>query len=139
MTIDDVYSIFDGCSFPVCADVAPAGTFLPYAVLHVTADNNTAADNVTYSVNVSGTVELYTLSKDFSAMAEIENALQAAKLPWQHDTSFIDGQRAFMEVYTFGAITGAVEPLPTPEPTPTPEPEPVPDDPEEDPEENGEG
>ena len=109
MTMDELYKLFDGCSFPVCVDVAPAGTFLPYGVLRVSEPINSAADNVTYCVNPQCTLEIYTLSKDFKAMAEVESVLQAAKLPWTHDTTFLDGQRAFMEVYNFGAITGAVE------------------------------
>ena len=132
MSMDDLMAVFDNCSFSVYDTFADPGAQLPFCVLIVTDPANTAADNKVYCVNAEARAELYTLGKDYTARAELENALQAAQLPFEHDTSFLDGQRVIMEVYSFGVPLGSVEPVPTPAPDPTPEPEPEPaEDPEE--------
>ena len=112
MSMDDLMAVFDNCSFSVYDTLSEPGATLPYCVLIVTDPDNTAADNKVYCVNAEVRAELYTLGKDYTARAELENALQAAKLPFEHDTSFLDGQRVIMEIYTFGAPIGSVEPVP---------------------------
>lgn len=112
MTIDELTKVFDGCGVPVFDTFAPAGTALPYGVFRITAGNNSPADNLTYSKNVEVELELYTLGKDYEAMAIIENRLQANNLPFDHDTSYLDGQKVLMELYSYSAVTGAVEPVP---------------------------
>ena len=111
-SITDLFNLFNSCDFHVYDQVADAGALLPFAVLIVTTPNNTPADNMTYCVNASARLELYTAYKDTKLCAQAENALQSAKLPWQHDTDYISSQKTFMEVYTFGAVTGSVEPVP---------------------------
>lgn len=112
MTIDELTKVFDGCGIPVFDTVAPAGTALPYGVFRITDPNNSAADNKTYNKNAEGELELYTLGKDYRAMAIIENRLQDNNLPFSHDTSYLDGQKVLMELYSYGTVTGAVEPVP---------------------------
>lgn len=112
MTIDELTKVFDGCGITVFDTVAPADTALPYGVFRLTAPNNSAADNKVHSVNVEGELELYTLGKDYRAMAIIENRLQQNSLPFSHDTSYLDGQKVLMETYSYSAVTGAVEPVP---------------------------
>lgn len=112
MTITELWQVFDNCGVPVFDTIAPAGTFLPYAVMIVTEPDNSAADNKVYSVNPDARIELYTLGKDYTTCAKIENALQDACLPWNHDTAYLDGQKIIQEIYTFGTVTGAVEPVP---------------------------
>lgn len=112
MTIDELTKVFDGCGIPVFDTFAPAGTALPYGVFRITAPNNSPADNKVHSVNVEGELELYTLGKDYWAMAVIENRLQVNNLPFSHDTSYLDGQKVLMELYSYGTVTGAVEPVP---------------------------
>lgn len=111
-SIDDLFNLFDACSFPLYDQVADADIALPFAVLVVTTPNNTAADNMTFCVNPQARLELYTLWKDTKLTAEVENTLQAARLPWQHDTEYIAGQHTFMEIYTFGTVSGSVDPIP---------------------------
>lgn len=112
MTIDELTKVFDGCGVPVFDTFAPAGTALPYGVFRITAPNNSPADNKVHSVNVEGVLELYTLGKDYRTMAIIENRLQVNNLPFSHDTSYLDGQKVLMEFYSYGTVTGAVEPVP---------------------------
>lgn len=112
MTIDELTKVFDGCGIPMYDTVAPAGVSLPYGVFRITYPNNSPADNKTYSVNAEGELELYTLGKDYWAMAIVENRLQINNLPFSHDTSYLDGQKVLMELYSYGAVTGAVEPVP---------------------------
>ncbi len=112
MTTTDIWKAFDTVPFGFFNTVADAGAKLPVAVMILSNDGNTAADNKTYCLNPSGRIELYTLTKDYAAMAEIENRLNAAELPFSHDSAYDSSQRVFMEVYTFGAVAGAVEPIP---------------------------
>lgn len=91
---------------------AEKGDRMPFVVVQITHPDNTAADNLVYSKNPTGRAELYTLGKDYAAMAKLENALQAARIPWAHDTSFDDGEKVFIEVYTFAQVGGGVEPVP---------------------------
>ena len=112
MTIDELTKVFDGCGIPMYDTVAPAGVNLPYGVFRITDPNNSAADNLTYSKNAEAELELYTLGKDYRAMAIVENRLQANNLPFSHDTSYLDGQKVLMELYSYSAVTGAVEPVP---------------------------
>ena len=111
-SITDLFNLFNNCDFPLYDQVAPAGVLLPFAVLIVTTPNNTAADNMTYCVNPEARLELYTAYKDTKLCAQVENTLQTAKLPWQHDTDYVSSQKTFMEIYTFGTVSGAVEPVP---------------------------
>lgn len=138
MSLDDFYTIMANMTFPVFDGVSEAGTPCTYGVVMLDYSRNSAADDITYSVNVDGTLELYTLGKDYKAMAEVENTFNRNKIPWQHTTSYDAGQNVFIEYYSFGFVAGGVEPEPTPEPTPTPDPEPEPV-PEEEPEEEPEG
>lgn len=111
-SIDQIFNLFNACGFPVFDQVADADALLPFGVLTVTTQQNTAADNMTYCVNPTATLELYTAYKDTTLCAKVENTLQDAKLPWQHDTSYISSQHTFMEIYTFGTVSGAVDPVP---------------------------
>ena len=111
-SITDLFNLFNSCDFPLFDQVADADVLLPFGVLIVTTTDNTPADNMTYCVNASARLELYTAYKDTKLCAQVENTLQSAKLPWQHDTDYISSQKTFMEVYTFGAVTGSVEPVP---------------------------
>lgn len=112
MTVDALTKIFDSCTIPVYDTFAPAGTLLPYGVFTITAPNNSPADNKTYSRNVEVRLELYTLGKDYEAMAIVENVLQVNNLPFDHDTAYLDGQKVLEEIYSYSAVTGAVEPVP---------------------------
>lgn len=109
MTQNELWQMFDACGIPVFNTVSEAGTALPYAVMNTSQDRNTAADNKIYSVGLSCTLELYTLQKDYNAMGCIEAILQDNEIPWQHDTSMLDGQKVYMEIYTFTVIVGPVE------------------------------
>ena len=111
MNISDIWTMFDGV-IPVYDTMAPAGVLLPYGVMILTKSNNTAADNKVYSVNVDGRLEIYTLGKDDTTCLAVENCLNAHELPFEHDTTFLDGQKVIMEVYTFSAVTGALEAVP---------------------------
>lgn len=112
MTIDAIFSLFDTCSFPVFNQVSEAGTKLPYGVMFLTDPDNTAADDIVYCVNAVVRLELYTLFKDYKAMAKVENTLNAARIPWNHDSDYVDTQKCFLEIYSFGLPTGKVEPVP---------------------------
>lgn len=118
MSMDDIFTLFDSCSFPVFNQRSDAGTALPYAVLFVSEPDNTAADDIVYCVNASARLELYTNYKDYNAMAEVETTLNKAHVPFSHDTDYIDSQVCFMESYFFGIPTGK---LPEPEPDDDPE------------------
>lgn len=91
---------------------AKKGDSLPLVVVQISHPDNTPADNMTYLKNPTGRAELYTLGKDYISMAKLENALQNAKIPWAHDTSFDDSEKVFIEVYTFAQVGGSVEPVP---------------------------
>lgn len=133
MTYDEICAIFSKCSFPVYNTVSEPGTSLPYGVLLFEDTSNSFADDTTYCVNNTVTLELYTLDKDFEHMAEVEQLLVSNKLPFNHDSDFLDGQRCMKENYYFGVPGGAVPmptPEPEPEPVPDPEPEPEPEEPE---------
>ena len=137
MSISEIWGMFDNV-LPIYDTVAPAGMTLPYGVLVLTKSNNTAADNKVFSVNVEGRLEVYTLGKDDNTCLAVENALNTNELPFEHDTTYLDGQKVLMEVYSFGTVTGPLEAVPTPTPEPTPDPDPTPE-PDEDPEEIPEG
>ena len=140
MTYDEICTMFSGCSFPVYNEVSDAGTSLPYGVLLFEDGSNAFADDITYCINNTCTLELYTLGKDFKAIEEVQQLLNANHLPFNHDTSYLDGQQVMLEGFYFGVPGGAVPlPEPTPEPEPEPEPEPAPEpEPEEDSQEDPE-
>lgn len=111
MSISELWGMFDNV-LPVYDTVAPAGTLLPYGVMILTKSANSAADNKVYSVNVEGRLEVYTLGKDDTTCLAVENCLNAHEIPFEQDTTFLDGQKVIMEVYTFSAVTGALEAVP---------------------------
>jgi len=122
----DIINALLSSGIPGFNTISDAGVKLPYFVFTVSYPANTAADNMNYCINPRLHIELYTLGKDYESMNKLEGAMQSAGLPWQHDTSFLDGQGAFMEVYDTGSVAGPWQEL-TPAPDPTPEPEPTPE------------
>lgn len=111
MSTEDIYNMLKTV-VTLFNQVSEAGTPLPYGVLSFSETNNSRADNINYCINPEARLELYTLYKDYALMAQVENLLNAAKLPWSHDTDYISSQHTFMEIYTFNTVAGALEPLP---------------------------
>ena len=109
MTIDDIISVLSAIKIPLFNQVGEAGTSLPYGVLTIKEPNNTAADNKNYCINLEGTLELYTLYKDYDLCYQVESALNDAKLPWSHVTDYVSGQKTFLEVYNFGTVSGQLQ------------------------------
>ena len=102
----DIIAALEGTGLPVFDTISEAGVTLPYVVFTITEPSNSSADNKTYCINPQVHIELYTLGKDYQSMNKLESALQSAGLPWNHDTSFIDGQGVFMEVYDTASVGG---------------------------------
>ena len=111
MSISELWGMFDNV-LPVYDTFAPAGVTLPYGVMRLTKSANSAADNKVYSVNVEGTLEVYTLGKDDATCLAVENCFNAHEIPFEQDTTYLDGQKLIMETYSFSAVTGALEPVP---------------------------
>lgn len=100
MGLDDLYDILKVVyptaywSFP--ENEAPA---MPYIVYFETSTDNFGADNKVYHKIKGISVELMTKTKDPTAEAAVEAALDAADIFWNKTESHLDDEDAYMVVY----------------------------------------
>lgn len=129
MTEDEIINKLARSGIHIFNTVSDKGTALPYGVVFFTYPNNTAADNRTYCLGMAGRLEVYTLDKDYETMAKIETAFYEGGIPFSHDSDYLNDQKCYMEIYSFGSIPGKIQLVPLP-PEEAPEEEEA-EDPEE--------
>ena len=79
----------------------------PFICFYYGSDNDLMADNKNYQKVANLTIELYTETKDFTAEAAVEAALDNAGLPYRREETAIDSERLYLcAFYTSVLITG---------------------------------
>lgn len=84
---------------PVFSVRAPEGSKLPYLVLVFGATDNFAADDHVISKKQAVGLELYTVRKDESIEAKVEDCLDENFIPWDKDEAFDDGEQFYINYY----------------------------------------
>lgn len=84
---------------PVFSVRAPEGVELPYLVLVFGATDNFAADDHIISKKQAVGLELYTVRKNESIEAKVEDCLDENFIPWDKDEVFDDGEQFYINYY----------------------------------------
>lgn len=77
---------------------------LPFICYMATDTNNLAADCKIYQVVQDVDIELYTENKDLTSESAVENALNAASVPWEKTEVYIEEQECYMITYEVSLI-----------------------------------
>lgn len=98
MTIKEVKEILAVDGVTVWYDHAPVGTEVPFITFTCNKDNNVFADDKVYVKKGSLSVRLYSPIKDEALEKKLEDALDAAELPWKMTDDF-DTEDVFITIY----------------------------------------
>ena len=82
----------------------------PFICFYYETDDDLKADNKNYQKIANLVIELYTDTKDFTAEAAVEAALDAAELPYRREETAIESERLYLcAFYTAVVITEEVQ------------------------------
>lgn len=98
MTLEQLTEILAVVGVPVCYDHAPVGTKVPFITFTCNKDNNVFADDKVYVKKGSLSVRLYSPIKDEELEKKLEDAMNAAELPWRMTDDF-DNEDVFITIY----------------------------------------
>ena len=99
MTNKELKELLDTSGVTFFYNHAPVGTLVPFGTYETSSDNF-AADNKVYYEGRNFTAVLYTVEKDETREALIENVLNAHDIPWDKETIFIESERFYQTIYT---------------------------------------
>lgn len=74
----------------------------PFLIWHTPESHNFGADNVVWARSDTIYLELYTDKKDFVAERKVETALHAAGLYWDKSETWIESEKLYEVLYSFG-------------------------------------
>lgn len=101
MELDDLYTILSAV-FPTAYWSFPEGNApaMPYLTFYQTDSRNFGADNKVYLHRKQIAVELLTQTKNPTAEAAVEAALDNAEIFWEKTETHLDDEDAFEVIYT---------------------------------------
>ena len=99
-------------SFSSFYDHAPKGTRLPLMIIHVNQPMGFRADNGNYKKRWDFRLDIYSVDKDLSLEAELEELLDSLQIPWVQTEQYIESQACWESEYTFGILGDAPDPTP---------------------------
>lgn len=114
MTLQGLYTVLNsivGFENKVTYRAFPVGAApeLPFICYMATDTDNLMADCEVYQVVQGCDIELYTENKDVLSETAVENALNAAKLPWEKFEEYLDDQQCYMITYEVTLIINVKE------------------------------
>lgn len=109
MTLTELVTILNATGFPVAYshftettnNPLPNPPFITYIV---PSSDNLFADNKTYKKINNIDIELYTDKKNLLAEETLEDLLDANKIPYQTNETYIESERLFQKIYEIGVI-----------------------------------
>ena len=109
MTYQEVNAFVESLGFP-CAyyqfEKSTADS-PPFICWLMEGDNDLQADDINYSRIRPLAIEYYTDVKDFAGETRIENALDAAGMPYSKDEIYLVSERMNEEIYTTEVVINA--------------------------------
>lgn len=101
MALDDLYTILNAV-YPTAYWSFPEGNApaMPYLTFYQTESRNFGADNKVYHHRKQIAVELLTQTKNPTAEAAVEAALDNAEIFWEKTETHLDDEDAFEVIYT---------------------------------------
>lgn len=98
MTLEQVKDILTVEGMTVWYNHAPVGTKVPFITFTCHKDNNVFADDKVYVEKGSLSIRLYSQIKDEVLEKKLEDAMNAAELPWSMTDDF-DNEDVFITIY----------------------------------------
>ncbi len=105
MTFKKLKQILDGTGYPVAYRAFTEPQVLPVICYLETSSDNFGADNIVFQPITNMAVELYTKTKDLSAEAKVEKALEDAGIFWESQETYLADEKCYEKIYSF-QITG---------------------------------
>lgn len=99
MTLAEFVNLFDECGIPIAFDHFKTEQSLPYLVYIVAANDQFAADNITFHSAPELQLELYTEQKDTSKEAVVENIISG--FYFTKEEGYLESEQMYMVAYRF--------------------------------------
>lgn len=99
MTLEEFVTLFDNCGIPIAFDHFRTEQSLPYLVYIIYANDQFAADNITFHSAPELQLELYTEQKDTSKEAVVENIISG--FYFTKEEGYLESELMYMVAYRF--------------------------------------
>lgn len=99
MTLAEFVELFDECGIPIAFDHFRTEQSLPYLVYIVAANEQFAADNITFHSAPEIQLELYTEQKDTNKEATVEGIISG--FYFTKEEGYLDSEQMYMVAYRF--------------------------------------
>lgn len=99
MTLEEFVNLFDGTQVPIAFDHFKTAQKLPYMVYTIISNNNMPADDVVYYTTPQIQLELYSVSKNTTLEATIENVLNG--FFYEKNEGYLFDEQMYMVTYQF--------------------------------------
>lgn len=99
MTLEEFVNLFDGTQVPIAFDHFKTAQKLPYMVYTIIGNNNMPADDVVYYTTPQIQLELYSVSKNTTLEATIENVLNG--FFYEKNEGYLFDEQMYMVTYQF--------------------------------------
>lgn len=99
MTLAEFVDLFEHCGIPIAFDHFATEQSLPYMVYIISANDQFAADNITYHSDPEIQLELYTEQKDSTSEATVEGLISG--FYFTKEEGYLDSEQMYMVAYRF--------------------------------------
>lgn len=109
MTYQEVNTFVESLGFPCAYYQFTQKTAVPppFICWLMEGDDDLQADDINYARIRPLIIEYYTDAKDFAGETRIENALDAAGMPYAKDETYLDSERMHETIYTMEVVINA--------------------------------